>query len=172
MKKLPLLLCWSLMLFACEPAPEVCPKSGTAAALRNGTLWIPTCVLSWAIKTDSTYDYNFVSSLDKYRTQTLSFSEYPLKVGVYTISDKSGKGAFYYTIIGGDAFEDHLIPWEQDSAHSPTNYFEITSINGNQVRGRFQVTFVETDAFPISNPKLEDTIRFTEGAFMVTIPPR
>ena len=183
MKWIPFLILYLLGTSCEEEVPY--PNHGEARALRNGKFWKATLIYTLEDNRYNTqdsnvrYSYTLHADLDKYRIEKMSFSRYPLEVGRYPVwffeSKTSGS---YTTFIGTHTPDDRMPVWESEGdARNPItppnplpNYFEITSIEGNEVKGKFQVTFVRDPDRPHRNPNLEDTVRFTEGEFTVRLP--
>jgi len=158
-----------VLLSACQEN-ETSPDNWAKSLVNNETWQANATLYSNQKLMGNEVSFRFKTYRDGVLYEHLSFTPYPLQIGSYEVNKRlyTGNPDWYrtgefVTSDGGDALGDKYVVLKKDD-----NFFEITSVNGPEVKGRFRVTFVrDTTDHTIRNPELADTLRFTDGEFVV-----
>ena len=148
---------------------------GTVSALRNGESW--TGEISAVINTfpsDTGIIIN-IHSIDKVKfgNDYLVFfkvppiiDKYPLSLTPLIVKD-SLIGSDYSTLVSdGHVLGDHYYVLEGDSVE---DYIEITEIKGDEIKGKFQASYLRDTPVDPNRPPTPDTLIFTDGQFHTRI---
>lgn len=173
MNKLIQLIIISIILAGCQKdeaiSPFVWPYWGEASALKNGVIWKPKVI--GIVDNDNIGRYNLV--FDLYNNKDFlrnNLTIHGLNRGIiklFSINSDSVPqpiSSLFATIIeDGDVLGD---VFNLDKAKD--NFVEITELNGDEIKGKFNITFVRDKSNPLYL-ETSDTLRFTDGVFHTRI---
>ena len=160
------------MLFVISSGCNKDSLSGTVSAKKNG--------VEWSAKVQSTLNEPtnigiliYMSHFDEFGNQrsSKSFYKIPFEVGRYEVINSdirsldSIPGATFGTLVDrGDVAGD---PYDVLTDDDIEDYLEITKIEGDEIFGEFQISFVKDLTIGEDDHASPDTIVFTEGRFQV-----
>ena len=156
---------------SCKKEDDHNNRWGTASALKNGENWEGEISTAHNIFIEDSGRTIQISSVNQagFDEDYLAFFKVPLIIDKHPISLTAASlkdsliGAYYNTLLSdGHVFGDIYYVLEDDPVE---DYIEITDISGDEIKGRFQVSFLrDTTSIPVSSSTL-DTIIFTNGQF-------
>jgi len=146
--------------------------SGTVTAKQNGIEWNTSIQAGLNIPTNvGIYVYMSHFNESGIKRSSSTFYKIPFEEGRYEVINSSTSstapipGADFGTLIdGGDGLGDDYDVLTDDDIE---DYIEITKIEGDDIFGEFQISFVKNLNRTERDHASPDTIVFTEGVFHV-----
>ncbi len=159
------------IIFVISSACNKDSLSGTASAKQNGVEWSAKVQSGLNEPTDIGI-FLYMSHFNEFgnKRSSSTFYKIPLEVGRYEVINSDNRstdpipGAYFGTVIDGDGIGDDYDVLMDDDVE---DYLEITKIEGNNIFGEFQVSFVKNLNRTERDHAFPDTIVFTEGRFQV-----